>query len=106
MNVGVIGLNKLINKVTLFLRVLITPSCWIQNETYSEVWDSKLNSLMETNSFALKNEYCAEIGGICVWIANHPYASFAVKGVRPSRSTILKAYDKLMLDYLNIFNGK
>jgi hypothetical protein len=81
-----------------FLRVLFTPSCWIQNESYNAVWDFKLNALMKSHRFTNWDGYTARIGEIEVWVANHPYASFSYGGSRPSRATILKAHDKLIID--------
>lgn len=86
----------------LFL-VLKTPSCWLQNNGYSPIWDRKFRELLAEHSFKKTSNYTADLGGICVWVANHPYASFSPYGkdhadVRPSRSTILRAHDKLMSD--------
>jgi hypothetical protein len=80
-----------------FLRVIFTPSCWIQNNPYCAAWDAELKRLVETEKFVFLNRHHAKIGKHTVWIANHPYASFSVDGcdIRPSRSTILRAMDKL-----------
>lgn len=84
-----------------FLKVLFTPSCWLQNYLYSSNWDKLLNELMETHTFTNVTEYTANLGNVRVWIENYPYAAFtpdrSIK-VRPSRRTILKAYDKLVND--------
>jgi hypothetical protein len=89
-------------KIKDFFRVLFTPSCWIQFDTYSKDWDILLNELMQKHDFVPMNEHTACINGIKVWISNHPYGSFEVLGVRPSRITILKAHDKLIKD---LFQG-
>lgn len=86
-----------------FFKVLLTPSCWIQNDPYSSLWDKKLNQLMRENKFIRDNDYHSKIGGCTVWIENHPYASFTCDLLpegRPSRRTILKAMDRLQQDYL------
>jgi hypothetical protein len=88
-----------------FLRILFTPSCWLQLNPYSAVWDARLNELMKTHKFERNSECTAKIGNITVWIENHPYASFTADHgprVRPSRRTILKAHDKLVSDLLDI----
>lgn len=89
-------------KLKEIIRVLLTPTCWVQVDEYSAVWDAKLNVLMRTHRFTHIGEYTAEIDGITVWIANHPYASFHPYGhgpkVRPRRATILAAHDKLLND--------
>lgn len=84
------------------ISVIFTPSCWDQIEPYSPEWDKKLNELMENNDFKNIDQYEATIGGFRIWIGNHPYGSFipafGVRSVRPKRSTILKAYEKLVKD--------
>ena len=88
-----------------FLRVLLTPSCWVQNCSYSRMWDAHLQELIAKETFVSIGHYTAKIGGITVWVANHPFASFTPHGlpflnVRPSRATLLKAHDKLLSDVL------
>jgi hypothetical protein len=84
------------------LKVLFTPSCWLQHADFSSAWDHQLNSLMATNKFIVESPYTARLGQSRVWIANHPYASFTpemgLPKVRPRRITILKAYEKMMND--------
>lgn len=85
------------------LRVLFTPSCWIQNQPYSKGWDAELRRLLATQKFEPIDSFTAKIGDWEVWIENHPYASFTIHNgryprVRPSRATILAAGDKLMAD--------
>lgn len=79
-----------------FLKVITTPSCWLQNYKYSVGWDKKLRELLEKEEFTEISEHYAQIGKYKVWVANHPYASFTNKyEARPSRRTILKAMEKL-----------
>lgn len=102
-----------------FFKVLVTPSCWLQHSLYSREYDKKLRRLIATDKFEIVSEYVAIIGGISVWIANHPYASFetycrrdsqrgvGIPKVRPSRRTIFKAFDKLVSDSLGeVGNGE
>lgn len=86
------------------LKVLITPSCWIQNNKYSAIWDDKLNRLMATHKFEHLNSCESKLGGLIIWIENHPYASFTYTRikVRPSRRTILRAFEKLQKDLIVI----
>ena len=86
------------SNIKYFFKVLFTPSCWIQNNTYSREWDQLLNELIDSSDFDSIEEYDANINGIRVWTGNHPYASFTCLGVRPSRMTIFKARDKLERD--------
>ena len=92
-------MNDLRNWLLGALRVLSTPSCWIQNETYSRQWDRKLNQLLALHRFESITTHTALIGGVEIWIENHPYASFTPQNgisCRPKRITILRAYDKLL----------
>lgn len=90
------------SSIRAWLKVIFTPSCWLQNNVYSETWDKKLNQLMAIRDFDVIDEYHAKIGGYTVWIKNHPYASFSPVGpiinVRPRRSTILMAGEKVIND--------
>lgn len=85
-----------------WVRILVTPSCWLQNACYSKEWDTKLKQLIAANRFTNIGEHKAFLGGVEIWIDNHPYASFTPRNlgpkVRPRRATILWAHDKLMRD--------
>lgn len=85
------------NRITDILRVVLTPSCWMQNGPYSAGWDMKLRRLMANGKFTPNDKFTVYIGGVQVWIANHPYASFTpcFSEARPSRITILNAWKKL-----------
>lgn len=90
-------------KLKYFIKVILTPTCWLQNESYSEAWDELLLKLMEEHKFIHINQYVAKIGNVTVWIENHPYASFTFFNIvkcRPSRRTILMAHKKLMQDFI------
>jgi len=82
-----------------WLRVLLSPSCWLQQHPYSEEWERRLRSLLGNEPFTNFGRHTAEIGGHTVWIANRPYASMSTYGtgvqVRPARATILEAHDWL-----------
>lgn len=87
--------------------ILINPKYWMMNDPYSKLWDIKLNYLMENNKFKSIDHYTAFLGNNCIWISNHPYASFELYNrlykleVRPSRITILRAHRKLVNDYID-----
>lgn len=83
-----------------FFRVLFTPSCWVQNESYNASWDAALNQLMKEHKFTNASIYEANLGTNRIWITNHPYASFVcpITKSRPKRITILSAMDKLVKD--------
>lgn len=94
--------DKIKCNVMDFLKILFTPSIWVQNHEYSEVWDTRLNAYMEKYKFTEVSKYTAKLGPLTIWISNHPYASFTCYEpkleVRPSRATILKAHAKLVSD--------
>lgn len=87
-------------KLSNAIKVLIRPDCWMQYHSYSEAWDAVLNRMMETEKFKRLNDCKSDIGGVTVWIKNHPYASFTPEDVnaRPKRSTILRAMEKFITD--------
>lgn len=82
------------------VRLLISPGYWFPLRPYSEIWDTKLNELMERNKFTNCDGYFAELGKSRIWIENHPYASFEDRdrNFRPSIFTLMKARDKLLTD--------
>lgn len=87
------------------LRVLFTPSCWVQNHPYSRAWDRRLRELLDEHDFVLVDEFTARLGDYEIWIANQPYASmYPWRGpigkvhVRAKRGTILEAHDKFWKD--------
>jgi len=88
-----------------WLRVLFTPSCWLQNNTYNAAFDKWLRARLADSNFENIGIYHATIGGVRLWVANHPYASFNLEegvcgGYRPSRATVLEAMDALMIQRL------
>lgn len=99
------------NTLTGFFRVLLTPTCWLQNNDFCPEWDSVLNDAMARFKFKKISPYRATLGPYQVWISNHPYASFSPLtpcdpwirdwNARPRRITILRAHDKLRADTRN-----
>lgn len=85
------------------LRVLLTPTCWLQNYSYNKEWDSLLIAYMAFFEFKEIDRFSVSINDIAVWVCNHPYASFSqykdvhsgIRCGRPSRKTILMAMSKL-----------
>lgn len=93
---------KIIEIILNVWMVITTPECWIQGSLYSVEWDKELIRLISDGQFTDIDNYTAKIGGHLVWVSNHPYGSFTLTpiGVRPRRSTILRAYDKLVRDQI------
>lgn len=84
-----------------FLYFLFRPSWWHQNYPYSKAWSDRLNELMDEHEFESIGSSTAKLGGVEIWVANHPYASFYVyHGIRvlPDRSTRKRAMEKLIRD--------
>jgi len=97
-----------------WLKVLFTPSCWMQNNPYSAGWNMELKMLLSEHKFKrLDKDTLVKLGGVVIWVNNHPYSSFNTwdslahkhetgleydDDVRPSRATILKAWDQLKDD--------
>lgn len=92
--------------MTGLLRVLFTPSCWIQGGRYSSEWNQLLISLMSKHKFEGRKEHIATLGPTDIWVSNHPYCSFrpykynngVLCGPVPKRITALRAMDKLDQD--------
>lgn len=90
------GIDALVN----FVYVLVHPGYWLLNTPYSEIWDAQLKKLLAKHTFKDYDGYNASLGGLRIWVSNHPYASFTFNHVRPKRSTIRKAHQKLIRDII------
>lgn len=79
---------------------LFRPSWWIMNYTYSAEWDKQLTLLLDQHTFTNISEYEATLGGVKLWVSNHPYGSMRpdILRVRASRATILRAHNQLIRD--------
>lgn len=85
--------------------VLTHPSTWIQLYPYSQSWEDKLRYLLASHSFEWVDKYTAKLGSETVWIENAYYGSMhpCTPGnipVRPRRSTIIKAHERLADDLI------
>jgi hypothetical protein len=95
------------NKIKYWFKSL-HPSYWIQNYPYNSEWDKWLNEAMDKDKFVIISKFEASISGVTIWISNHPNASFTpytnssiLNMVRPKRSTIVRAWEKLLHDTLD-----
>jgi hypothetical protein len=93
------------NDMLIWFKILINPGYWLMNSPYSSKWDKVLNDLMGRYDFESDDDMglVAKLGGVEIWIGNHPYASFRTwcgyyDDVRPSKLTIYKAKQKLKRD--------
>jgi hypothetical protein len=97
------------NKIKYWFKSL-HPSYWFPLDTYDSKWDKWLNEAMDKDKFVVISDFEASISGVKIWIANHPYGSFTpypspteplpLSSSRPKRSTVARAWDKLMQDSL------
>lgn len=92
--------GRRVDALVSFVYVIVHPGYWLQNEQYSAIWDEQLKKLLATHKFKNYDRYNASLGGLRIWVSNHPYASFTFKHVRPKRTTILKAHRQLMRDII------
>jgi hypothetical protein len=88
---------------------ICAPGYWLRNYPCSKEWDRLLNRLLDTEKFVYVDEFTAKLGGVEVWITNHPYASFRPYAPErlealPARRTVLRARRKLLLDIPDLFN--
>lgn len=94
---------KMFDNILLNLAIVFRPKYWITNHGYNEVWDRELNRLLDEHIiFTNVSEHTAYLGNVCIWIANHPYASFVPYSrhsinpkYRASRKTVYRAYKRL-----------
>lgn len=96
--------NRILDEVTGALRVLATPSCWVQVNRYSRLWDSRLRKAAEQHKFTNVAEFSARLGPYKLWIENYPYGSFRPydrPDIRPRRITILRLGDKLIREAIS-----
>lgn len=94
---------KWFKDIFIWIKIIFNPDYLIMNYSYSKEWDKELNDLMDRYDFIGfdYSDCTCFLGGVEIWIANHPYASFTKRNVekkRPSRKTIYRAYEKLKMD--------
>lgn len=82
---------------------LTHPSYWSRNSPYSEAWNQELIRLMDGNTFEPVTQHTVRLGGILLWIGNHPYASMQphdgpLPELSAKRITIYRAWQKMQKD--------
>jgi len=81
------------------LRVIFTPTCWLQLYPYSVAWDAKLNQLLKDHPLVMVDQYTAKLGTQEIWVENYPFASFYPYNpdikCRAKRITTLRAGDMI-----------
>lgn len=89
----------MIKELSLFIRVLYTPSCWIRNRPTNREWDKKVRQQLKNPKFTNINSYKCNLRDLTIWTENYPYAygtddTGRVKGM-PSRRTVFKLRNAL-----------
>ncbi len=97
-------LEKILTNVSMIFR----PNYWLMNNRFSKSWDTTLLHLMKRHRFKRNCEHTAWLGNVLIWTSNHPYSSFTPYenykiGVRPRRSTIMLAQEKLEADLFGMY---
>lgn len=94
---------KLIENIKRILFAITHPTYWIQNQPYNAELDKAINDL-DWNKIKVISEYNAEIDGMTLWIANHPYSSFYIGNRLPSRLTrhrLMKKIEQKLAEFEN-----
>ena len=82
-----------------FLRVLLTPSCWIRNYRTSPHLSRFIQDHLRAGEQPeVLNGFHAKLGGKVLWVRNYPYgygseAAFATRGPIPDRKTVFMLAD-------------
>ena len=69
-----------------FCVIAVNPLLWVQNCQYSQILDDEINSL-DWNKVKVVDDCYVEVDGLVLWVGNHPYASFEIDELMPSRRT-------------------
>lgn len=55
-------------------RIITTPSCWLRNAKTCNIWDCRLNQLMDMYELKLVDDHEVKLGSTSIWVSNWPYA--------------------------------
>ena len=82
-----------------FLRILLTPTCWIRNHGFNKSLDGWMRKALENPQFSNLTSHRVTLNGKEFWIENYPYAyayltKYKLMGL-PSRSTVFDFADAL-----------
>jgi len=93
----------MIKELLKLLRIIFTPTCWLQNDPYSSEYDKSLRSALRNPKFSSEGNYTIVLNGKEIWISNYPYAygmphslKYRSSGYRPSRRTIFWLRDAVI----------
>lgn len=97
-------------KIWFYSTIIFRPHFWFMQKSYSEVWDKKLNELMNKHTFNRNTRRTVKLKSFEIWTSNYPYSSFhpynqGIPEWRPSRYTIWKAKQKLEKDLIENYES-
>lgn len=103
-------LKIIIKEISLFLKVITSPTCWFRNYRYNKHWDKIIRKDLENPIFEkISNNTCV-LNGTCLWISNFPYNSCNPHGKEwvgmPSRKTVFLFDEIFMKNTKNIKNNE
>jgi len=80
-----------------FLKILLTPNCWLRNYGYCKHLNKRILKELKNPIFTEVREHSATINGLQLWVSNYPRAyGTTYKGqLLPSRYTVFKLRDAL-----------
>lgn len=92
-----------------FLRVLLTPGCWIRNRGTSEKLSEFILKRLSKGEIPQRTSpYTATFGGKTIWVANYPYCFgyiYSTCGDLPNRRAVFALHDALEeFDYPELDN--
>ena len=70
-----------VNEIKYFLRIFVTPHCWIRNHRTNSHWDKFIRQNLINPEFTRATGYTIELNGTSIWIGNYPYASYSNNNV-------------------------
>lgn len=90
-----------INHIRRFLKIFITPSCWLRNHRTNRKWDKVLNEMLDNPEFSKEySNYTIFLNDVQIWIANeyyaacHPYNG-PMKNRLPKRTIVFRFFEVL-----------
>lgn len=93
------------NKLKDIIRILLNPGCWFQVDLYSPDWDAELNRLLDQHEFTYETggSEVVRLNETRIWVGSllsiPVFSPFGIGAhVRPKRTTMLRAVDKLEKD--------
>ena len=91
------------NNLYYFIKVLLTPTCWLRNSPTSRHWDASVLENLKSPEWSDLQKHTVKLNGKTIWISNYPYASCtdhrAIREFMPSRITVFKFFDAIEENY-------